>query len=141
MRRVATQAIAIVRYLGRIAGAGGVRMGGETVARASYEFDGFATPRGGVMGSGELSLAPSDLKAIFGRLGVQLLTDDGRLLDLKFSEKELRPAADAAHVDVTGDLPRSLAEWSTGWRREPKRSGHGTDVLRREDVPTSTQPR
>jgi hypothetical protein len=44
------------------------------------------------MSSGELKLAPSDLKAVFGTLGVQLLTDDGRLLDFKFSEKELRPA-------------------------------------------------
>ena len=31
------------------------------------------------MGSGEFKLAPSDLEAVFGRLGVQLLTDDGRL--------------------------------------------------------------
>ena len=91
MRRVSTRANAIVGYLGRIAGAGSVRIGGETVARAAYDFDGFAAPRGGVMGSGELKLAPSELKAVFGRLGVQLLTDDGRLLDLTFSEKELPP--------------------------------------------------
>ncbi len=63
------------------------------------------------MSSGELKLAPSDLKAVFGRPGVQLLTDDGRLLDLRFSEKELHPGAEVAHVDVTGDLPRSPAEW------------------------------
>ena len=111
MRRIATQANSIVRYLGRIAGAGSVISGGETVARAGYDFDGFTAPRGGVISSGELKLAPSDLKAVFGRLGVQLLTDDGRLLDLKFSEKELHPAAGAAHVDVTGDLPQSPAEW------------------------------
>jgi hypothetical protein len=111
MRRVATQANSIVRYLGRIAGAGSVMSGGEIVARAAYDLDGFTAPRGGVMSSGELKLPPSDLKAVFGTLGLQLLTDDGRLLDLKFSEKELRPAADAAHVDVTGDLPRSPAEW------------------------------
>ena len=93
MRCIATQPNSIVRYLGRIAGAGSVISGGETVARAAYDFDGFTAPRGGVMSSGELQLAPSDLKAVFGGLGVQLLTDDGRLLDLKFSEKELRPAA------------------------------------------------
>jgi hypothetical protein len=123
MRRVATQTNSIVRYLGRIAGAGSVISGGEIVARAVYDFDGFTAPRGGVMSSGEFKLAPSDLKAVFGTLGVQLLTDDGRLLDLKFSEKELRPAADAAHVDVTGDLPRSPAEWRVGSTREPIQSG------------------
>ena len=125
MRRVSTRANAIVGYLGRIAGAGSVMIGGETVALASYDFDGFAAPRGGVIGSGELRLAPSDLEAVFGRLGVQLLTDDGRLLDLTFSEKEVGPATDAAHVDVSGDLPRSLAEWRAGSAREPIRSGHG----------------
>jgi hypothetical protein len=56
MRRVSIGANAIVGYLGRIAGAGSVRIGGETVARASYDFDGFAAPQGGVMGSGELKL-------------------------------------------------------------------------------------
>ncbi len=77
------------------------------------------------MGSGELRLTPSDLETVFGRLGVQLLTDDGRLLDLKFSEKELPPASDAAHVDVSGDLPRSPAEWRAGSAKEPILSGHG----------------
>ena len=130
MRRVSTRANAIVGYLGRIAGAGSVRIGGETVARATYDLDGFAAPRGGVMGSGELTLAPSDLEAVFGRLGVQLLTDDGRLLDLTFSEKELRPATDAAHVDVSGDLPRSPAEWRAGSAREIER--HTGGVCRRD---------
>ena len=73
MRRVSTKANAIVRYLGRIAGAGSVRIGGETVARGAYDFDGFAAPLGSVMGSGEIRLAPSDLEAVFGRVGVQLL--------------------------------------------------------------------
>ncbi len=119
MRRVSTKANAIVRYLGRIAGAGSVRIGGETVARAAYDFDGFAAPRGGVICSGEIALAPSDLEAVFGGPGVQLLTDDGQLLDLKFTEMELRPATHAAHVDVSGDLPRSPAEWRAGSTKEP----------------------
>jgi hypothetical protein len=117
---MSAQSNAIVGYLGRIAGSGSVRIGGETVARASYDFDGFATPNGGVTGSGELKLAPSDLEVVFGKIGVQLLTDDGRLLDLKFSEKDLPPATDAAHVDVSGDLPRSPAEWRTGSAHTPK---------------------
>jgi len=120
MRRVSTQATAIVGYLGRLGGAGSVRIDGETVARAAYDFDGFATPHGGVTGSGEIRLKPSDLEAVFGRPGVQLLTDDGRLLDLKFSEKELPAGTDAAHVDVSGDLPRSPEEWRAGSADEPK---------------------
>jgi hypothetical protein len=119
MRRGFTKAKAIVGYLGRIAGTGSVRIGSETVARVAYDFDSFAAPRGGVVGSGEVTLAPFDLEAVFGSIGVQLLTDDGRLLDLKFSEKELRPGVDAAHVDVTGDLPRSPAEWRAGSTKEP----------------------
>ena len=93
-----------MQYLGRIAGSGLLMRDGEAVARASYDFEGFARPRGVVVSSGEISLSPSDLKSVFGRLGVQLLTDDGRLLDLRFSDKELRHANDVAQVEVTGDL-------------------------------------
>jgi hypothetical protein len=57
------------------------------------------------MASGEFKLASSDLKAVFGRLGVQLLDDDGRLLGLTFSS-----GSDAAHIDVTGDLPDMPAD-------------------------------
>ncbi len=103
-----------MRYLGRIAGSGSLRRGGETVARAIYEFDGFTGPRGGSVSSGEIRLAASDLQAVFGPVGVQLLTDDGRLLDLKFSEKKLDPAADVAHVEVSGDLPGTPEEWRAG---------------------------
>ena len=73
-RRGAMEANSIVQYLGRIWGSGDVRSGGQTVARASYDFDGVTAPRGGVEGSGDLVLAPSDLKAVFGRVGVQLLS-------------------------------------------------------------------
>jgi hypothetical protein len=131
MRRVATNANSIVRYLGRFAGVGSVMSGGEIVARAAYDFDGFTAPRGGVMSSGELKLAPSDLKAVFGGPGVQLLTDDGRLLDLRFSEKELHPGAEVAHVDVTGDLPSSPADWA-----RPDRRGSRSD---RDVTPTPHQ--
>ena len=96
-----------------------------TLARASYDIEGFAGPRGGVTSSGELSLPASDLKAVFGQVGIQLLTDDGRLLDLRFSEKALNPAADVVHVDVTGDLPGSPAEWRAGLTSEPIRSASG----------------
>ena len=120
MRRASSQANTIVAYLGRLAGAGSVRIGGETVARASYDFEGFAMRDGGVTGSGELKLTPFDLAAVFGRPSVQILTDDGRLLDLKFSEETLPAAAEVAHVDVSGDLPRSPSEWCATLARDPK---------------------
>jgi hypothetical protein len=103
-----------MQYLGRIAGSGQLIRDGETVGRASYEFEGFMRPRGIIVGSGEISLAPSELKAVFGRPGLQLRTDDGRLLNLRFSEKELRLANGVAEVEVTGDLPGSLADWRGG---------------------------
>ena len=103
-----------MRYLGRIAGSGSLRLGRKTLARAAYDFDGFTGPRGGCVSSGEIRLEPSDLQVVFGQVGVQLLTDDGRLLDLKFSEKKLDVAADVAHVEVSGDLPRTLEEWRAG---------------------------
>jgi hypothetical protein len=108
-----------MQYLGRIAGSGQLMRDGETVARASYEFEGFMRPRGIVVGSGEISLAPSDLKVVFGRPGVQLCTDEGRLLNLRFSEKELRLANGVAEVEVSGDLPGSLADWRGGSTAAP----------------------
>jgi hypothetical protein len=116
----------IMRYLGRIAGDGLLMRDGETVARACYDFEGFIRPRGGVMSSGEISLSTSDLKSVFGRLGVQLLTDDGRRLDLRFSDKELRHANGVAQVEVTGDLPSSPAEWRGGSTAAPTRAAPGS---------------
>jgi hypothetical protein len=108
-----------MQYLGRIAGSGLLTRDGETVARASYEFEGFLRPRGIVVSSGEIRLSPTDLKAVFGRPGVQLHTDDGRLLGLRFSEKELRLANGVAEVEVTGDLPGSPTEWRGGSTAAP----------------------
>jgi hypothetical protein len=47
---------------------------------------------------------------VFGRRDVQLVTDDGRRLTLRFSERQLAAASDSAHVDVAGDLP-AASEW------------------------------
>ncbi|MCT7374574.1 hypothetical protein [Chelativorans salis] len=61
-------------------------------------------------GSGEIRMPPDALRQVFGREDLDLLTDDGRLLSLRFSEKQLPVASDSAHVDVTGDLPPQ-SEW------------------------------
>ena len=63
------------------------------------------------MSSGEIEAPRADLEAAFGRPGVQLLTDDGRLLDLKFSQKSLAPRAGIALVEVSGDLPKTREFW------------------------------
>jgi len=115
---------------------------GKPVARASYDFEGFSRLRGAVMSSGEIILPPTDLKIVFGRPGVQLLTDDGRLLDLRFSNTELRHGDDAALVEVSGDLPASPAEWRAGWAAEPARPAPGpSPASDRSDKPASTAAR
>jgi hypothetical protein len=100
-----------MRYLGAISGSGMLRCGGQDVARASYDFDGFFRESVGVVGCGEIQLSTLALKTVFGRGDVQLATDDGRLLDLSFSEKALVAESDVAHVDVTDDLPASSEKW------------------------------
>jgi hypothetical protein len=103
-----------MHYLGCISGSGVLICGGKEIARASYDFDGFLRPPTGVISSGEIRLAPSTLRDVFGRPDVQIRTDDGRVLELRFSEKKLDSAAGAAHVDVTGDLPPASAQ---NWRQ------------------------
>jgi hypothetical protein len=99
-----------MRYLGRLHGAGDLTYGDVKVARASYDFDGFLAKAGYVTSAGEIRTTPETLKSVFGRNGVQLLTDDGRLLSLRFTEKRLSAGNDSASVDVAGELP-SAAEW------------------------------
>ena len=100
-----------MRYLGRISGHGVLQCNGEHIARASYDFDGFVKKPIGVTCCGEIQLSAAVLKDVFGRRDIQLLTDDGRLLNLTFSGKALLPSSDVAHVDVTGELPAMPGSW------------------------------
>jgi hypothetical protein len=100
-----------MRYLGKLSGTGLVRRNGVEIARASYDFDGYQQSSRGVTCSGEIRLAPAELEGIFGFRDVQLLTDEGRVLDLKFSGKKLPAGSDAAHVDVSGQLPTAGQSW------------------------------
>lgn len=99
-----------MQYLGGLRGTGMLTCGAETVARVDYDFDGYLMKPNQVTGCGEIRMSPEVLRDVFGRTDLQLLTDDGRLLSLRFSERQLRAASDSAHVDVTGDLP-PVAEW------------------------------
>ncbi len=100
-----------MHYLGGISGTGLLMCDGKEIARASYDFDGFLRPSKEVVSCGEIRLCARALKDVFGRANLQIRTDDGRLLHLKFSEKTLASAADAAHVDVTGELPTASQNW------------------------------
>lgn len=99
-----------MHYLGALRGTGVLTCDEQTVGDVDYDFEGFVTKPGQVTGSGEIRMPPELLQQVFGQGNVRLLTGDGRKLDLRFSEKQLDPTSDAAHVDVTGGLPPA-AEW------------------------------
>jgi hypothetical protein len=98
-----------MRYLGGISGRGALMSNGIKIGRASYDFDGFFEPPIGVTSCGEIRLAFPALKTVFGRTDVQLLTDDGHLLDLRFSYWE--SGASRRRREVTGDLPATPQNW------------------------------
>jgi hypothetical protein len=100
----------LMQYLGVLRGSGVLACGEEQLGRADYDIDGFLTKPGEVVGSGEIRMSPEALNNAFGRQGLQLTTDDGRVLDVRFSGKRLDAASDAAHADITGQLP-GASEW------------------------------
>ena len=93
-----------MKYLGGIHGSGDLKSADETLARVDYDFDSFLRKPGEVIGSGEIRMRPDALEQVFGRHDLHLLTDDGRHLRLRFSEKTPSAAGDSAHVDVAGDM-------------------------------------
>lgn len=99
-----------MHYLGGLTGSGTLMCDGRNIARVSFDFDGFRRPSSEVVGHGEITFAARALNDVFGR-NVEICTDDGRILKLKFSEKTLDPRADVAHVDVSGDLPSFAQHW------------------------------
>ena len=99
-----------MQYRGVMRGGGMLACGEDQMGRADYDIDGFLTRPGEVMGSGEIRMSPEALNNAFGRQGLQLTTDDGRVLGVRFSGKRTDPASDAAHADFTGQLP-AAAEW------------------------------
>jgi hypothetical protein len=99
-----------MQYLGSLRGTGSLLCGGKPGGRADYDFDGYVRPAGEIDGSGEIRMPPAALKEIFGRRDIQLQADDGRIFTLRFSDRKLRAASEAAHVDLTGDLP-TISDW------------------------------
>lgn len=101
----------VVRYLGGLSGQGTLRCGDGEVGRADFDFDGYDREPQGVSLCGEIRLDPAVLRAMFGRPDLELVTEDGQLFHLRFSEKSLPAGADAVHVDVVGPLPELPARW------------------------------
>jgi hypothetical protein len=93
-----------LRYLGGMSGSGVVTQNGKTITPATFDLEGYFRAVGGVTGSGEIQLPAGVLKDLFGRTDLQLLTDQGCVLDLSFSVSKLIPTGDVAHVDVTGAM-------------------------------------
>jgi hypothetical protein len=101
---------ASMRYLGGLRGNGTLRCGGQILAPADYDLDGYLVPPTGVAGSGEIRTAPEVLRKVFGRRDLELVTAEGRTLSFRFSEKKLTAGDDAAHVDVTAGMAEAK-EW------------------------------
>jgi hypothetical protein len=101
-----------MRYLGAMRGAGMLASEEQTFSRADYDFDVFATGPDQVSASGEIRMSPEGLRKVFGRRHLQLRTDDGKRLVLRFTEKRLPSEETATHVDVTEGLPPAAA-----WRK------------------------
>jgi len=100
-----------MQYLGRIAGTGQLQLDATPMGPASYDFEGFFKPAGGVACAGEIEAPTAVLQGLLGQRNVRLVTKSGLTLDLRLSAKKLGPTARVAHVDVSGDLPTDAAAW------------------------------
>ena len=98
-----------MKYLGSISGRGVLQHEGVEVADVTYELEGYVQRVGSVTGSGELGVSADSLQNVIDQPSLQLLTSNGHLLDVRFSDKKIR-TGDHIHVDVSGDLP-AAADW------------------------------
>jgi hypothetical protein len=99
-----------LRHLGVLRGSGTLCCHGVVLGAAAYEIDGLSTKPGEVVGSGEICMARDELATAVGRQGLELTTEDGRVLALRFSSSRFDPRASAAHADILGGLPAE-DEW------------------------------
>lgn len=94
-----------MRHLGVLRGSGTLRRGGVVLGLVDFEIDGFCTKPGEVVGSGEIRMAPAELANAFGRRDLELTTEEGKILALRFSGSRRGAEAGAAHADIVGGLP------------------------------------
>jgi hypothetical protein len=100
-----------LRYLGGISGQGAVILNGEAVTPVKFDLDGYFRPSAGVTGSGEIQLPADALKTLFGCKDLQLQTDGGLLLALRFSDLKLPATSDFVRVDVTAQPTTAPGDW------------------------------
>ncbi len=98
-----------MQYLGALSGEGRLTSDGETFVPAEYDFEGFISKAGHMTGGGEIRSTPGHMRALFASGNVRLVTDDGREMSLRFTQKELKPDDGSAHVDMVGELPPAAA--------------------------------
>ncbi len=101
-----------MRHLGVLRGSGTLRCGDVVLGSAAYEIDGFCTKPGEVVGSGEIRMAPAELSDAIGRRDLELTTEDGRVLSVRFSGGRFDARVGAAHADILAGLPAE-----DDWRR------------------------
>ena len=94
-----------MRHLGVLRGSGTLSCGGIVLGAVDYEIDGFCTKPGEVVGSGEICMAPAELANAVGRRDLELTTEDGRVLAVRFSGGRHDPRMGAAHADILAGLP------------------------------------
>jgi hypothetical protein len=100
-----------LRYLGGISGEGAVMLNGESVSPAKFDLDGYFRPSTGVTGSGEIQLPGDALRSLFGCKDLQLQTDRGLLLGLRFSDPKLPAAREFVRVEVTAQPTTTPEDW------------------------------
>ncbi len=100
-----------LRYLGGISGEGAVKLDGETVAPVKFDLDGYFRPSTGVTGSGEIQMTSEALKSLFGRNDLELQTDQGLLLGLRFSDSTLPKSSDFVRVEVKARPTTAPDDW------------------------------
>ena len=99
-----------LRHLGMLRGHGTMSRNGIALGAAAFEIDGYCPKPGDVVGSGEITMGSAELDHAFGHREVQLTTEDGRVLAMRFTGNRLGRGAEVAHVDVIGGLPAER-EW------------------------------
>lgn len=106
-------------YLGGRQGTGLLLCAGTPIGQAEYDFDSYLSKAGQVTSCGETRLSPATLKSVFGHIDLQLRTDDGQLLKLRFSEKLPSSEDGAAHVDVLIEPPTADRRGRSGRSNPP----------------------
>jgi hypothetical protein len=117
-----------MQYLGTLSGSGCILHDGLEVTRADFKFDGYSTSYAGVGCSGEVTMPAAMLKAVFALRTLQLRTDEGRNLEVRFSDNKLGVGQVSAHVDVRGEIPgEDKREWNKARTTLPPSAGDGTE--------------